>query len=109
MKNPDSQEQTQTAQVFSSIPVSNLIDQIAGEVEKRLSQPQAEKFQLYTRREAAVILRCTLVTIDRYMRDGLISYSKVGDKIFISHFDLLDTLARCRRGAKMTSLLRNLK
>ena len=49
-----------------------------------------QEVRYLTKKEAAEMLRCSIITIDRYMKNGELPYHKLGKKVL---FDFSDVLA----------------
>ncbi|MBC8319097.1 MAG: helix-turn-helix domain-containing protein [Bacteroidetes bacterium] len=52
----------------------------------------AKEEKLLTRKEAAQLLNCNLVTFWRYTRDGRFPYYRVGRKMFFKRSEILDAI-----------------
>ena len=62
---------------------------------EKKAEPKKEKTEVryLTKKEAADMLRCSIVTIDRLMKSGDLPYHKIGERSGKVLFDFSDVLA----------------
>jgi len=57
---------------------------------------------VYTKKQAADLLKISVKTLERKMFDGSLSYCKIGKRILLDQVSLEDFLQKCRHPAKET-------
>lgn len=84
---------TQILTAFSESEIENLIEEKVKCALEAL-QPQKEKSdELLTRHEASNILGVSLVTIDKWIRAGILPAKKIKSRIRLFKSDIMDALA----------------
>lgn len=65
-----------------------------------MAETAAAKERLYTKREAAGVLRCSEITIHRLIKAKRLGHYRVASRVFIGEGHVNDYLSRAERAAK---------
>lgn len=76
--------------VLTPAQLKQLVRETISEVLDRTSQPTQQEY--FTREEASELLKVSLVTIDKYSKQGLIRSQRIGGRILFHAEDILSAL-----------------
>jgi excisionase family DNA binding protein len=62
-----------------------------------MQQGEGKGRQLYTKEEAAELLRVSPVTVHRHIKEGKLGSYRMGSRVLVSASHIEDYLARCER------------